>query len=159
MTSKLINPDVSFDIGCLDSAQASAPLLLTHCWLSWPPVVRAAAASIQALPTQLVADLQSVPYDASIARQYGFALGGMAAQNLAVAFSDGSKARPPRCIAGGQSGVISSTQRKQPMRVHQKLLVGLQDAKKNALRASGLTWLVGAALLAQARNPASCQRH
>ena len=40
----------------------------------------------------LVADLQSVPYDASIARQYGFALGGMAAQNLAVAFSDGSKA-------------------------------------------------------------------
>ncbi|KAI7838775.1 hypothetical protein COHA_007391 [Chlorella ohadii] len=56
---------------------------------------------------------ESVPYDDTTARQYGWALAGLAAMPLAISAAEGGK-----------------------------------DAKKNALKASGATWLAGSALLA-----------
>lgn len=42
-------------------------------------------------PGLLCACLQSVPYDATTARSYAFALGGMAAQTVSVGLSENSK--------------------------------------------------------------------
>lgn len=54
-----------------------------------------------------------MPYTDVVGRQYGWALGALAAQNLAVSAAE-----------------------------------GCSEAKKNALKASGATWLAGSGLLA-----------
>lgn len=57
-------------------------------------------------PTHPQTPSQEIPYDETVGRQYGWALGALAAQNLAVAVSDGSKVAAG-CTREGRLGAAA----------------------------------------------------
>ena len=95
-----------------------------------------------------------IKFEPAVARQFGWALGSLAAQNLAVAVSDGCAVRGrrgqrKRCPQGGANAACLQAQQRRPTCACRPA-AGLtpQDAKKNALKASAATWFTGAGLLA-----------